>query len=54
VLELRYGIGCDEGDTLRAVGRKLNISGERVRQIELRALQRLALRREIQALRVTA
>ncbi len=54
VLELRYGIGCGEGDTLRAVGRKLNLSGERVRQIERRALQRLALRREIQALRVTA
>jgi len=54
VLELRYGIGCGEGDTLRAVGQKLNLSGERVRQIERRALQRLALRREIQALRVTA
>jgi RNA polymerase primary sigma factor len=54
VLKLRYGIGGGEGDTLRAVGRKLNLSGERVRQIELRALQRLALRREIQALRVTA
>lgn len=54
VLELRYGIGRAEAATLRAVGRTLNLSGERVRQIERRALQRLALRREIQALRVTA
>jgi len=54
VLELRYGIGGGEAATLRAVGKMLNLSGERVRQIERRALQRLALRREIQALRVTA
>ncbi|MGH9034582.1 MAG: sigma-70 family RNA polymerase sigma factor [Acidimicrobiia bacterium] len=54
VLELRYGIGRGEAATLRAVGQTLNLSGERVRQIERRALQRLALRREIQALRATA
>jgi RNA polymerase primary sigma factor len=54
VLELRYGIGGGEPATLADVGRTLELSGERVRQIERRALQRLALRREIQALRVTA
>ncbi|MDQ3945088.1 MAG: sigma-70 family RNA polymerase sigma factor [Actinomycetota bacterium] len=54
VLELRYGIGGGEPATLADVGRTLGLSGERVRQIERRALQRLALRREIQALRVTA
>jgi DNA-directed RNA polymerase sigma subunit (sigma70/sigma32) len=32
----------------------MNLSGERIRQIERQALKRLALRREIQALRVTA
>ncbi len=54
VVELRYGIGGGEPATLAEVGRRLHLSGERVRQIERRALQRLALRREIQALRVTA
>jgi RNA polymerase primary sigma factor len=54
VLELRYGIGGGEAATLRAVGKMLKLSGERVRQIERRALHRLALRREIQALRATA
>jgi RNA polymerase primary sigma factor len=54
VVELRYGIGGGEPATLAQVGRDLKLSGGRVRQIERRALQRLALRREIQALRVTA
>ncbi len=54
VVELRYGIGGGEPATLREVGRALNLSGERIRQIERRALQRMALRREVQALRVTA
>lgn len=54
VLQLRYGIGSGESASLAEVGRRMGISAERVRQVERRALQRLALRREIQALRVTA
>ena len=54
VVELRYGIGGGEPATLAEVGRVMNVSGERIRQIERRALQRLALHREIQALRVSA
>ena len=54
VVELRYGIGGGKPATLAEVGRVMNVSGERIRQIERRALQRLALHREIQALRVTA
>lgn len=54
VVELRYGIGGGEPATLAEVGRTLDLTGERIRQIERRALQRLALQREIQALRVTA
>jgi RNA polymerase primary sigma factor len=54
VVELRYGIGGGDPATLAQVGRVMNLSGERIRQIERQALQRLALRREIRALRVTA
>ncbi|MGH9038991.1 MAG: sigma-70 family RNA polymerase sigma factor [Acidimicrobiia bacterium] len=54
VLELRYGLGGGEAASLRAVGEKLNLSGERIRQIERRALERLAVRREIQAMWLTA
>lgn len=53
VLELRYGIGDTEPRTLAEVGRIVGVSAERIRQIELRALSRLAMRREIQALRAS-
>jgi len=45
VLTLRYGLGDGVSYTLRETGRRLGISRERVRQVELRALGRL--RREI-------
>lgn len=41
VMRLRFGIGADEGSTLESVGQQFNISRERVRQIEKRALERL-------------
>lgn len=41
VVRLRFGIGVEEGYTLEGVGREFNISRERVRQIEKRALERL-------------
>ncbi|MBU2549421.1 MAG: sigma-70 family RNA polymerase sigma factor [Proteobacteria bacterium] len=41
VLRQRYGIETDERQTLEQVGRNLNISRERVRQLELQALARL-------------
>lgn len=53
VLELRYGIGDTEPMTLSEVGRIVGVSGPRIRQIELRALSRLAMRREIQALQAS-
>jgi RNA polymerase primary sigma factor len=53
VLEMRFGLGTDSR-TLEDIGRELGVSRERVRQIERQALQRLAERREIAALREVA
>jgi RNA polymerase primary sigma factor len=54
VVELRYGIAGDEPTPLREIGRMLGITPERVRQIESRALGRLARMRELAALREAA
>jgi RNA polymerase primary sigma factor len=54
VIRLRYGIDGGEPKPLRETGRRLGLSAERVRQIESRALKRLAARREIDALRDAA
>jgi RNA polymerase primary sigma factor len=55
VLKLRYGIDGDaEPLTLSAIGRRLGLRPERVRQIEVEALERLAVRRELEALRDAA
>ena len=41
VLRLRFGIGVDEPHTLDAIGQQLGLSRERIRQIELQALNQL-------------
>jgi len=43
VIELRFGLGREEPQTLEEVGRRLNLSRERIRQIEERAKQKLRL-----------
>jgi len=43
VIELRFGLGREEPLTLEEVGRRLNLSRERIRQIEERAKQKLRL-----------
>ena len=49
VVTLRYGIDGQEPRTLEEIGRCLGLTRERVRQIELESLRRLALVREMQA-----
>jgi len=49
VLELRYGLYDAEPKTLEEIGRRLGLTRERVRQIELDTLRRLATLREMQA-----
>jgi RNA polymerase primary sigma factor len=41
VLRCRYGIGIGAGMTLREVGDRFNLTKERIRQIEMKAIKRL-------------
>jgi RNA polymerase primary sigma factor len=41
ILRLRYGIGVSDEHSLREIGRQLNISAERVRQLEVMAIEKL-------------
>jgi RNA polymerase primary sigma factor len=55
VLKLRYGLdGESDPTSLEEIGRRLGLTRERVRQIERRALERLAMHREVGALRSAA
>jgi RNA polymerase primary sigma factor len=54
VIQLRYGIDGEDPQPLRETGRRLGLSAERVRQLESKALKRLAMRRELEALREVA
>jgi RNA polymerase primary sigma factor len=49
VLVLRYGLDEDEPRTLEEIGRRLGITRERVRQIEVEALNRLARLHEMES-----
>ena len=55
VVRLRYGInGAGEPTPLREAGRRLGMSAEGVRKLESKALQRLAMARELDGLRSVA
>ena len=49
VIVLRYGLDDAEPQTLEEIGRRLGITRERVRQIEVEALKRLAALHEMEA-----
>ncbi len=51
VLAMRFGIGMDSDHTLEEVGRQFDVSRERIRQIEAKALHKLRERGHIERLR---
>jgi RNA polymerase primary sigma factor len=53
VLVLRYGLVDEEPKTLEEIGKRLGLTRERVRQIELESLRRLAGLREMQMVAAT-
>lgn len=51
VIKLRFGLGEEEPKTLKEIGELLNLSRERIRQIEAQALQKLNRSQKCQQLR---
>jgi RNA polymerase primary sigma factor len=51
VLKLRFGLDDDRPQTLQEIGKKLNLTRERIRQIEQKAKRRLARSHNLQQLR---
>jgi RNA polymerase primary sigma factor len=54
VIELRFGLGGGEPVSLDEAGRRLGVSQTQVRELERRALEQLAVNREVDALREVA
>jgi len=54
VVRLRFGVNGDDPTPLRETGRRMGLSPERVRQLEARALKRLAATREMEGMREAA
>jgi RNA polymerase primary sigma factor len=51
ILRLRFGIGTDSAQTLEEVGKQFSVTRERIRQIEAKALRKLAQPRNSRRLR---
>ncbi len=51
VIRLRFGIGCDREHTLEEIGEALDVTRERIRQIEAKALRELRCPERIRSLR---
>jgi RNA polymerase sigma factor (sigma-70 family) len=43
VIRLRFGIGCEREHTLEEIGQEFDVTRERIRQIEAKALRQLRL-----------
>ena len=41
VLRMRFAVGCDKEHTFREIGEYFNVTGERARQVEIKAIRRL-------------
>ncbi len=54
VIQLRYGINGDEPTPLRETSRRLEMRQAEVRDLEAKALERLAQLREVESLRDAA
>ena len=54
VVELRFGLKGEHPRTLAEVSSRFNVSRERIRQIEAKALEQIKAADEIQAMRETA
>jgi RNA polymerase primary sigma factor len=55
VIRLRYGLNGDSApQSLEEIGRRLNLTRERVRQIETKALERLSMARELEGMEEAA
>ena len=54
VIRMRYGLESGEPMTLQEIGDRLQLSRERIRQLEAEALTELGLRREVEALGAVA
>jgi RNA polymerase primary sigma factor len=48
ILKLRFGLGGAEPLTLAEIGRQINVSRERVRQLEAKAIMKLRLMSNMQ------
>jgi len=51
VLKLRFGVDDDKPRTLQEIGDRLNLTRERIRQIEKKAMRKLARSHQVQQLR---
>ena len=51
VLKLRFGLDTDEPMTLQEIGDRLNLTRERIRQIEKKAMRKLARSHRLQQVR---
>jgi RNA polymerase primary sigma factor len=51
VIRLRFGIGCDREHTLEEIGQEFDVTRERIRQIEAKALRQLRSPERVRHLR---